>query len=101
MKHDRNISQLSDSQVVASATESHVFGAGIEGATMDTAMHLHAPASHTAASQQAAISVSHGDLSHTLSKFYLEMVGINIIEHLPPSIDFFGCTCHRCTYIDV
>ena len=51
----------SDTRVATSPVGSHELGVSRGEAIVDPAMHLHTPPSHSAASQQAVVSVSTGN----------------------------------------
>ena len=53
-------------------------------------MHLHDPPSHSTASLQVVVSVSHGDEPHIPSASHSETAGVDTREQLPPLSTFFS-----------
>ena len=57
--------------------------------TVGPVVHLHDPPSHSTASQQAVVSVSHGDELHIPSASHSETAGAVTGEQLPPLLTSF------------
>ncbi|KAI3685744.1 hypothetical protein L6452_35002 [Arctium lappa] len=80
-------------KATASNTLSHVLRVGIQDITSPL-MQMHTSATHSIASQQAIVSVLHGDLAQTLSSFHSEILDIENRAQLPQSsIPFSAQSC--------